>query len=132
MFVIFTIDVGVAMSKLIVREKLRDLYKNRLTTEEMLEIKDAYSSLYGLFIEHHPFAPIFITKYAEGYSIEELSESYDTSTTEIMETLRYCYSLFGEVLQLDDASVVRKIDKALRPTAQSLLSKMYVEFQEVE
>lgn len=120
------------MSKLVVREKLRDFCKNRLSFEEALEIKDAYESLYGLLLDCHLFAPAILTRYSEGYSIEELSTMYGLEQEEIITILHTCFSLIGEVLQLDDALIVRRVQKPLQDSAKNLLSKMYKELTEID
>jgi len=120
------------MSKLVVREKLRDFYKNRLSFEEELEIKDAYESLYGLLVDVNLLAPAILTRYSEGYSIEELSTMYGVDQEEIIQTLHTCFALIGEVLQLDDALIVRRVQKPLQDSAKSLLSKMYKELTEID
>lgn len=120
------------MSKLVVREKLRDFFKNRLNFEEALEIKDAYESLYGLLVDLHPFAPAILTRYSEGYSIEELKEIYGLTSEETIEILHACFSLLGEVLQLDDALIVRRVQKPLQESARNLLFRMYKELTEID
>lgn len=133
MFVIFMRNVGVIpMSKTIVREKFRDFFKGRLSFEEELEIKDAYSSLYAILIDADVFTPAYLTRFSQGFTIEELSEIYGAPIEDIKNSLGYAYELFGEVLQLDDSMIVRRVDKELRPSASRVLSKIYSEFLEIE
>jgi hypothetical protein len=120
------------MSKLVVREKLRDFYKNRLSFEEELEIKDAYESLYGILLDVHPFAPPILTRYSEGYYLDELSEMYGLTQEEVIGILHSCFALIGEVLQLDDAVIVRRVQKSLQDSARTLFSRMYKELTEIE
>lgn len=133
MCVISMTNVGVvSMSKTIVREKLRDFFKGKLSFEEQLEIKDAYSSLYALFIDKDVFIPAYLTRFSQGFSLDELSEIYGASTDDIRESLRYAYDLLGEVLQLDDEMVVRRIDQELRGSASRVLTRIYFGFVEIE
>lgn len=127
------IDVGVMkMSKTIVREKLRDYYKDSLSFEEVLEVKDALRSLYGIFIEYDVFAPAYLYRYSIGYSCEELSQIYDQPVENVRKSLRYCYALLGEVLQLDDEMLIRRVSKPLKETAADILRRIYDDFTEVE
>jgi hypothetical protein len=127
------IDVGVkVMSKTIVREKLRDYYKEGLSFEERLEVKDALDSLYGVFIEYDAFANVYLYRYSIGYTCEELADTYGQTVEDIRNTLRYCFALLGEVLQLDDEMIVRRVHKPLKETAANILHRIYNEFTEVE
>lgn len=120
------------MSKAIVREKLKDFFKGRLPFEEVLEIQEAYKSLYGLIMEYDSLSVVYLLRYSTGYSIEELSEMFGTSAESVIKSLHYTYILFGEVLQLDDNMIIRRVDKPLQKAAKSVLYKIYTEFVEIE
>jgi hypothetical protein len=120
------------MSKAIVREKFKDFFKGKLPVEEETEIRDAYKAVYGLLMDEDVFSVPYLIKYSQGYSIEEISEIYGTSTSEIKNTLRFTYIIFGEVLQLDDSMIVRKVDPPLRKAAGKVLDRIFEEFMEIE
>jgi hypothetical protein len=131
MSVISTKNVGEKMSKLIVREKLRDYFKHRVTAEEAVEIKDALKSMYGFIIDIHPFAMAFIVRYSHGYTVDEISEMFGIERAEVVRVMQVAYAILGDVLELDDASVVRKAPLILRQTAADILAKIYEEFREL-
>lgn len=120
------------MSKAIVREKFKDFFKGRLSIEEEAEIRDAYKSIYGLLIDKNVFSIPYLIKYSQGYSIDEMAEMYGSDTEDIRDSLKYTYAIFGEVLQLDDAMVVRKVDVPLRGAAAKVLNRIYEDFVEIE
>jgi hypothetical protein len=120
------------MSKAIVREKFKDFFKGRLSIEEETEIRDAYKSIYALLIDKDVFSISYLIKYSQGYSPEEISEIYGSDVEDIKESLKYTYVIFGEVLQLDDEMIVRRLDTPLRRAATKVLQKIYDEFTEIE
>lgn len=120
------------MSKAIVREKLRDYFKEGLSFEERLEVKEALGSLYGVFVDHNAFAPAYLYRYSIGYSCEEIADLYGHTVDEVQRTLHYCYALLGEVLQLDDEMLIRKVQKPLKEVAEDILNRIYTNFTEVE
>jgi len=132
MSVILKISVGVNMSKAIVREKFKDFFKGKLSVEEETEIRDAYKAVYGLLIEKDIFSISYLIRYSQGYSPEEMSEIYGADVADIKDSLKYTYALFGELLQLDDAMIVRRLDVPLRKAAANVLNKIYEEFVEIE
>lgn len=119
------------MSKLIVREKLRDLFKNMVSAEEALEIKDALDSLYGLFLTRNPFLTPMLIRYAEGFTVDELAIKFDMPREEVGDHLRYAYALLGELLSLDDAIVIRRVDPLQREVAATILNSIYIEDKEL-
>lgn len=120
------------MSKTIVREKFRDFYKGKLSFEEVVEIQAAYQSVYGLLVERSALAPFYLVRYSIGYSPEEIAEMVGAMTQEVQDTLLYTFAVLGEVLQLDDAMIIRRVDKPLRIAAQDVLTKIYENFVEIE
>jgi hypothetical protein len=120
------------MSKAIVREKFKDFFKGRLPFEEVIEIQEAYKAIYGLMIEYDSLAPVYLVRYSTGYSIEELADMFGSSTESVIKALHHTYVLFGEVLQLDDSMIIRRIQKPLQTAAKSVLYKIYIEFGEIE
>lgn len=120
------------MSKTIVREKFRDFYKGKLSFEEVVEIQEAYKSIYGILIEKSALAPFYLVRYSVGYSPEEIADMVGTTTADVTDTLLFTFAVLGEVLQLDDAMVIRRIDKPLRTAAQDVLNKIYQNFVEIE
>lgn len=120
------------MSKAIVREKFKDFFKGKLSLEEETEIRDAYKSVYGLLIDKDVFSIPYLIKYSQGYTVEEMSEIYGSDADEIKDSLKFTYALFGEVLQLDDAMIIRRIDIPLRSAAAKVLNRIYEEFTEIE
>lgn len=126
------IDVGVNMSKAIVREKFKDFFKGRLSIEEQAEIKDAYSALYGILVDYDVFSISYLIKYSQGYTIPELCEMYGTTEADIQKTLKYTYALFGELLSLDDEMLLRRVEKPVRVAATAVLERIYSEFLEIE
>jgi len=119
------------MSKLIVREKLRDYFKHKVSAEEAVEIKDALKSMYGLILDVHPFAMAFIIRYSSGYTVDEISQAFGIDRPEVIRIMHTAYAILGDVLELDDASVVRKAPPILRQTAADILTKIYEEFREL-
>lgn len=132
MSVTLKISVGVKMSKAIVREKFKDFFKGKLSVEEEAEIRDAYKSIYGLLIDKDVFAVPYLIKYSQGYTVDEMSEIYGSDPGEIKDSLKYTYAIFGELLQLDDAMVVRRVDAPLRGAAARVLTRIYEDFVEIE
>ncbi len=120
------------MSKAIVREKFKDFFKGRLSLEEETEIRDAHQAIYGLLIDKDVFSIPYLIKYSQGYTVEELSEIYGSEVEDIKDSLKYTYALFGEVLQLDDAMIIRRIDVPLRVAAAKVLNRIYEDFVEIE
>lgn len=120
------------MSKTIVREKLKDYFKEGLSFEERLEVSDALESLYGVFIDQNAFAPAYLYRYSIGYSCAEIAEMYDHTVESVQTSLWYCYSLLGEALQLDDEMLVRKVKHPLKEVAEDILHRIYTNFTEVE
>lgn len=120
------------MSKAIVREKFKDFFKGKLSIEEEAEIRDAYKSIYGLLIDKDVFAVPYLIKYSQGYTVDEMSEMYGSDPDEIKDSLKYTYAIFGELLQLDDAMVVRRVDAPLRGAAAKVLNRIYEDFVEIE
>lgn len=120
------------MSKTIVREKLIDLYKNKLSFEEVIEIQDAYKSIYGILVEKSALAPFYLVRYSTGYTTSEIAEFVGTTPQDVEDVLLFTYSLLGELLQLDDATIVRKVDKPLRRAAGDVLNRIYENFTEIE
>lgn len=120
------------MSKTIVREKFRDFFKDKLPFEEVIEIQDAYKSVYGVLIEKDALAPFYLVRYSIGYSPEEIAEMVGSFTQEVQDTLLFTFTVLGEVLQLDDAMIVRRVDKPLRTAAEGVLTKIYENFVEIE
>ena len=120
------------MSKAIVREKFKDFFKGKLSVEEQSEIKDAYAAIYGLLIDYDVFSIPYLVRYSQGYTIPEIAEIYGSTEATIRETLHYTYSLFGEVLQLDDEMIARRVDKPMRTAAANVLHRIYTEFLEIE
>lgn len=131
MYVTLKTVAGVQMSKLIVREKLRDLYKSVLSVEETLEIKEAISALYPVLLERELFLPPMLDRYCQGYTISDLAERYTFSEEVVAGHLRFAYELLGDLLQLDDAIVVRKVEQPLRETAATILQNIYIEGREL-
>lgn len=130
-FVIFMRSAGEKMSKLIVREKLRDLFKNMLSVEESLEVKEAISDLYGVFLDKDPFLAPMLIRHAEGYSVEEISEHYAVSREQTQSMLEYAYGLLGDLLMLDDAIVLRRIPQGQKEAAAKILDLLYREGTEL-
>jgi hypothetical protein len=126
------INVGVHMSKAIVREKFKDFFKGKLSLEEETEIRDAYKSIYALLIDKDIFSISYLIRYSQGYTIEEISEIYGADSEDIKISLKFTFAIFGEVLQLDDDMIVRRIDKPLRVAAANVLKRIYEEFVEIE
>jgi hypothetical protein len=120
------------MSKAIVREKFKDFFKGKLSLEEETEIRDAYKSIYALLIDKDIFAVPYLIRYSQGYTVEEISEIYGSDIEDIKNSLKYTFVIFGEVLQLDDAMIVRRIDKPLRAAASNVLNRIYEDFVEIE
>lgn len=120
------------MSKAIVREKFKDFFKGRLPFEEVIEIQDAYKAIYGMMVEYDSLGPVYLVRYSTGYSIDELATMFGSSTESVTKSLHYTYVLFGEVLQLDDSMIIRRINKPLQRAAKSVLYKIYTEFGEIE
>jgi hypothetical protein len=120
------------MSKAIVREKFRDFFKGKLSFEERTEIREAFNSLYGIITEYDALAAPYLVKYSEGYLTQEIAQMYGTDESSVKETLLYTFSLFGEVLQLDDEILLKRLDKPLRSVAATIFQKIYREFVEVE
>jgi hypothetical protein len=120
------------MSKAIVREKFKDFFKEKLSLEEEAEIRDAYKSIYSLLIDKDVFSVSYLVRHSQGYSIDEISEIYGADVEDIKDSLKYTYGIFGEVLQLDDAMIVRRIDVPLREAAAKVLKRIYEDFVEIE
>jgi hypothetical protein len=120
------------MSKAIVREKFKDFFKEKLSLEEEAEIRDAYKSVYGLLIDKDVFSIPYLVRYSKGYTVGEISEIYGAEVEDIKSSLKYTYALFGEVLQLDDAMIVRRIEVPLRAAAAKVLNRIYEDFVEIE
>lgn len=120
------------VSKTIVREKFRDFYKGRLSFEEVVEIQEAYKSVYGILVERNALSPFYLMRYSIGYSPEEIAEMVGSYTQDVQDTLLFTFAILGEVLQIDDALVIRRIDKPLRSAAQDVLTKIYENFVEIE
>jgi hypothetical protein len=120
------------MSKAIVREKFKDFFKGKLSLEEETEIRDAYKSIYALLIDKDIFSISYLIRYSQGYTIEEISEIYGADSEDIKISLKFTFAIFGEVLQLDDDMIVRRIDKPLRVAAANVLKRIYEEFVEIE
>lgn len=131
MYVTLKIGAGI-MSKAIVREKFRDFFKGRLSFEEQTEIRDAFKSLYGIITEYDALAAPYLVKYSEGFLIGEIAELYGTDPESVKTTLLYSFALFGEVLQLDDDMLVRRLDKPLQAVAATIFQRIYREFVEIE
>jgi hypothetical protein len=123
---------GKKVSKTIVREKIRDFFKDKLSFEEVVEIQEAYKSVYGVLVDRSALAPFYLVRYSIGYSPEEIAEMVGATTQDVQDVLLFTFSVLGEMLQLDDAMVVRKVDKPLRTAAQDVLNKIYLTFTEVE
>lgn len=120
------------VSKTIVREKFRDFYKGRLSFEEVVEIQEAYRSVYGILVERNALAPFYLMRYSIGYSPEEIAEMVGSYTKDVQDTLLFMFAILGEVLQIDDALIIRRVDKPLRSAAQDVLTKIYENFVEIE
>jgi hypothetical protein len=123
---------GKKVSKTIVREKIRDFFKGRLSFEEVVEIQEAYKSVYGVLVDRSALAPFYLVRYSIGYSPEEIAEMVGSTTQDVQDVLLFTFSVLGEMLQLDDAMIIRKVDKPLRLAAQDVLNKIYLTFTEVE
>ena len=120
------------MSKAIVREKFKDFFKGRLSIEEETEIREAHKAAYGLLIDKDVFSIPYLIRYSQGYTILEISEIYGSEPADIKDSLKYTYGLFGELLQLDDAMVVRRVDVPHRDAAAKVLNRIYEDFVEIE
>ena len=120
------------MSKTLVREKIKDFFKGRLSFEEVFEIQEAYKSVYGVLVDRSALAPFYLVRYSIGYNPEEIAQMVGATTQDVQEVLLFTFAVLGEVLQLDDAMIVRKLDKPLRIAAQDVLDKIYLTFTEVE
>jgi hypothetical protein len=123
---------GKKVSKTLVREKIKDFFKGRLSFEEVIEIQEAYKSVYGVLVDRSALAPFYLVRYSIGYSPEEIAQMVGSTTQDVQEVLLFTFAVLGEVLQLDDAMIVRKLDKPLRIAAQDVLNKIYLTFTEVE
>ncbi len=123
---------GKKVSKTLVREKIKDFFKGRLSFEEVIEIQEAYKSVYGVLVDRSALAPFYLVRYSIGYSPEEIAQMVGATTQDVQEVLLFTFAVMGEVLQLDDAMIVRKLDKPLRIAAQDVLDKIYLTFTEVE
>jgi hypothetical protein len=123
---------GKKVSKTIVREKIRDFFKGKLSFEEVVEIQEAYKSVYGVLVDRSALAPFYLVRYSIGYSPEEIAEMVGATTQDVKDVLLFTFAVLGEMLQLDDAMIVRKVDKPLRLAAQDVLDKIYLTFTEVE